>query len=219
EYFYEMPTTGLVSWWKFDGDADDGWGDNDGEVYGAALRCASSDSSYTPSEHGCSYEFDGNDYIVKSTTTNLNIVGDVTFAAWVKTDALYPSNYGFIFQGDNPDSYFALSDGQVLLSLSIGGVRRAMVGNYPISIGDWHHVVGTWDGSMMRIYVDGEERNSAGPYSGILAVSNGGVMNIGKYSLAGAYYFDGFLDDVMVYNKALSGNEVTAIYENQRSDY
>ena len=75
-------------------------------------------------------------------------------------------------------------------------------------IGEWVHVAGTWDGATARIFIDGTEESSA-PYS--LGMINGGApLFIGTDELNswGYYNFDGSIDDVYIYNRALSASEV-----------
>ena len=76
-------------------------------------------------------------------------------------------------------------------------------------------MVGTYDGFTMRTYLNGNP-DTVDNLGGVTAVSWAGQsLQMGKASWY-ENYFNGALDDVMIFNKVLSEEEVTAIYENQR---
>lgn len=83
------------------------------------------------------------------------------------------------------------------------------LGDFP---GNWFHVAWTQDGSSVKLYVNGEERILTGTNSGSWWTShllNNLSMRFG-YAWA---YFDGWLDDFRIYNRALSADEVKQLYE------
>ena len=70
----------------------------------------------------------------------------------------------------------------------------------------WHHVAGTYDGSVFRVYLDGEEVGASEPD---LKLTRGrGVVSIGAYRDGYAYGFEGVIDDVRIYDGALSPLQV-----------
>jgi hypothetical protein len=76
--------------------------------------------------------------------------------------------------------------------------------------GRWVHIAGTFDGTTMRIYVDGEEHgtmNRPGPIKG-----NDFHLCLGDFEYKHASYFHGLIDEVKLYNRALSPDEVRAHY-------
>jgi hypothetical protein len=75
--------------------------------------------------------------------------------------------------------------------------------------GKWHHVVGMRNGSNWRIYVDGVLENSATGGTGTLATP--WTLQIGHES-GSVYWFPGTIDDVRIYNRALSAAEVKQLY-------
>lgn len=166
--------------------------------------------TYTTGVMGGALSFDGNDS-VQIYNPKLNITGNITFSAWFYTNSLYPSNYGTIFWGSASDSHFVVSDGNILFSLSIAGTRRTVAAS--ISTGKWHHVVGSYDGSMMRVYVDGRYRNEAGPYAGaVLFTTGSGAVKISEYCCASTYYFNGLLDELRIYENSFTASEVQKLY-------
>jgi len=67
----------LVAWWKFDSDANDSAGSNHGKPHG--------DPTYEAGKFGQAISLDGDDYVDCGTDDSLNITGDITISAWIKT--------------------------------------------------------------------------------------------------------------------------------------
>jgi hypothetical protein len=77
-----------------------------------------------------------------------------------------------------------------------------------VNDGQWHHAAGVYDGSMLYLYVDGMLDNSM-PSSGSIATNSYDVC-IGENSQVTGRYWDGLIDDVQVYKRALSSEEIAA---------
>jgi len=88
-----------------------------------------------------------------------------------------------------------------------------------LSVGAWSHVVVTYNGGLIetsgsiKIYVDGANKTlaSVGVATGVLNTSNA-ELRIGNDAFAAGREFDGKIDEVRIYNRALSANEVTQLY-------
>ena len=207
-------SNGLVGYWKFD--EGSGTKVNDYSGLGNNGIWNGTGSHWATGKVGGGGQFNAvNDSVSIAGSANLNITGPVTFSAWINTNSLYPSNYGMFFEGSDLNSYLSVSDGNILLSLSVGGIRYSfnswIGGGSSIPINTWSYAVATWDGSMMKIYVNGILRNSAGPYAGALSLTTG-VMTIGQFASGSSYYFNGSIDDARIYNRALSAAEIMALY-------
>lgn len=100
-----------------------------------------------------------------------------------------------------------------------------MIGNYDagvattdgntgitVTFGQWYHVVTTWDGSTVNVYVDGNLEVTYN-VSGLTFANY--PMRFGASSDGAHYRFNGELEDVRFYNKALTQAEVTALYNNR----
>jgi hypothetical protein len=72
--------------------------------------------------------------------------------------------------------------------------------------GNWHHLALTYNGAALVSYIDGAQ-TATNPVTG--AITTGSPTNIGNY---GGYYANGYIDDVRIYNRALSANEVKQLY-------
>lgn len=104
-------------------------------------------------------------------------------------------------------------------SIVLSGVTQQIVATNQASLNAWHHVCGTYDGSYMRIYVDGLE-------DGNLAVAPGGALSgistpvsIGARGSGTQTSNLQSLDEIKIYNRALTADEIKAEYDAQNSGY
>jgi hypothetical protein len=122
----------------------------------------------------------------------------------------------FAFSAPTYLSLVTDNSANIFLSLYIDGHQRTLNSLFSPSINTWYHVVGSWDGSMMRIYVNGEQKKSAGPFTGSLDTGTGNKY-LGRYVSAGCE-FNGLIDEVRVWNRALSPEEIRASYDSKTNN-
>jgi hypothetical protein len=204
---------GLVAYYPFNGNAHDESGNgNNGTVYGATLttdRFGKSNSSY---------KFNGTtDYIDLSGTNILNFsTGGFSLVAWVNftadiSDKIivskhicgYQSGY-FIGSWRNSFGFFLSSEQS----------RFATTEKY--NDGNWHLFVGVYDGAVQYLYVDGVFKLSQAMVYKNTNNANiwiGGANGAGSCLVSGR--FEGIIDDVRIYNRALSASEIQEIYRGQ----
>jgi hypothetical protein len=162
--------------------------------------------------------FDGsNDYIAIPHTSSLAPTSAITVEAWAKPDSSSGSLYSRVvakpytsYTGPYND-YALITNGPFAASsfeLTIGGTQRVQYGNAVLPAGGFSHMVGTYDGSTMKFYVNGV-LTASDPYTGSIA-SSGQPLQIGR--LPGGNYFDGTVDEVAVYGSALSESRIQAHY-------
>jgi len=209
------PNQGLIAHWKLDGNANDSVGSNHGTLMnGPAWTTAQIDGALS---------FDGfNDYVDCGNDSTLDITNSLTISAWVKLDTTV-GNRLIVGKDDNTggrayDLYFLNSTefGIEVHKTDTSSTRLDSGGLHPTT-GQWCHVVGTYeyvaDGtSIMKLYVNGTPdknlSNAVGPIQATTA-----ELNIGRRSFSGAEaYFNGTIDDVRIYNRALSAGEVRQLY-------
>lgn len=133
----------------------------------------------------------------------------ITIEAWIKADSwatniwenVIVSKDGWL-SGDQGYTLRAGANGSLSFNIGTPGWREVTTGPVMVT-GKWYHVAGTYDGTTMRIYVNGEELNTFA-YTG--TISNGTYdLNIGRisYAVGGTRYFDGMIDEVRIWNSAL----------------
>ena len=129
-----------------------------------------------------------------------------TIAAWVSTDDA--SNIGFIF--DHRD---ANDDGIRLLDYLNGSIRYSinandLDSNYTMTANNWVYLSATYDGSTMKLYVDGSVDNSLSLSGASVSVTTSAKIGNGTYE---NFYMDGNLANVAIWNRALSSDEINSV--------
>jgi RHS repeat-associated protein len=202
-------TAGL---WKFDGQtlSDASGNNNNGTLVSGSY---STDVPAGPAYH--SGLFNGTTaYVEMPNSNSLNISGAITVEAWVKTsgtsyaqqDILIRHNWGVSGSGGGYElSMTPLNKARVDF-YQTPTTYTTLTGNTVLSLGVWHHIAGVYDGTQIRIYVDGVLDGSvtnSGPAAG-----NSGVR-IGRNEQVGNYFFNGLIDEVRVSNAALYTSNFT----------
>ena len=201
----------LAAWWPFDeGEgtvAYDATGNgNDGVFNG--------DPQWVPGVLGSALEFNGDDYLNCGNGPTLQIQDAITMAFWFNIEAFQNTWEGFLAKGD--DSYRASrGDGSGnathmgISGTSTGGGNGYFNGTVIVTGGEWHHYASTYDGAAGRIYIDGVlDVTSEG--TGQINISNYDLY-IGENAQATGRFFNGILDDIQIYNRALSEAEINGI--------
>ncbi|HYJ04482.1 MAG TPA: LamG domain-containing protein [Chthoniobacterales bacterium] len=137
----------------------------------------------------------------------INIPSAVTVTAWVYSDKFIHN--GFVVAKNPVNSQWALffeSDGYLKWR---GGGPEKEVRCPPPSNQSWHHIAATQEGTTARLYVDGILCATAT----VPAVGNEtGSITIGRFDGGKFYYFNGRIDDVRIYNRALSDPEISQLF-------
>jgi len=164
---------------------------------------------------GGAVDLDGNDNYNFNNHADFNVAGAFSISAWVK----HTSSPGFASVltkggsgGDGTFSYgLQITTNTCTANLwqSAGAGHMSVVHTAVINDGNWHHLCMTYDGTTLKLYVDGVSASSttkSGPW-------NNGTSNIGIGARAGGTgFFTGSLDDVAFFNRLLSTTEVASIF-------
>lgn len=173
--------------------------------------------TWTTGQIGSAVDFDGTDDSVNiGTDSSLVFTTVETVSAWVYMDALPGSGTtGTIFykysSGDS-NYYYSLgifnNAGPIKVRFSTGGGGAATDSTSSVSAGQWYHIVATFNRPTVSIYINGI-LDKTGTDNVASFASGSGTARIGGIT---SNYFNGKIDDVRVYNRALSADEVAQLY-------
>lgn len=201
-----VSTNGLNAWYPFLGNTNDSSGNN--------LHGTNNGATYTTDRHGnansaCHFY---NTNITIPNSANIDFSQGYTLAAWVNTEEdryasiidKFPNcgtNYGFRLNGRLGGSFWAekgcYGQGQITFSS-------------PVPLNTWHHLVATLGtDNVIRIYLDGVL--SGENTTGAMNLANNEIFYIG--SGRGVEFFAGKIDDVGIWNRPLTQDEITALYQ------
>jgi hypothetical protein len=196
------------------------------ETVGLAEAWASqpSDAGPTMTEgvSGKAYHFDGQgDFINIDESENLDISGDrITVSAWIKAETFDKRQVIAAKTGWGDNSWLVeinpidCDTGRLNFYLQSGGRDRNFCSEDAITTGAWHHVAFVYDGHQKIIYINGKLSGSE-PWSGDI-YTNDQPVRIGAWGdpigPGETRYFNGAIDEVALYNRPLSGEEIRQLY-------
>jgi hypothetical protein len=201
-------TNGLVAAYSFNETSgltvqDASGNNNAGSISGAAR---------VPGKYGNGLSFNGTSNMVSiSASPSLNLTTGMTLEAWVNPSA----NSGFrtVIMKEIPNHHsWALESNDDLsrpgVWVYIGNTTSNTRGVAALPLNTWTHIAGTYDGSVLRFYVNGTQVNSLN-LTGTMATSSNAIR-IGGNSIWNDEFFAGLIDEVRIYNRALSQAEIQA---------
>ncbi|MCH7559369.1 MAG: LamG domain-containing protein [Planctomycetes bacterium] len=206
----------LLAWWKL----DEGMGvtvlDWSGLGNGGTLA---NGPQWVPGNDGGALYFDGtDDYVDLGTPSELHLPDNYTYTAWFKVGVDINGDSGaqyLLCIGSRSDLLFGVEDGVGVngdLSLhyydTAPSFHAVGVGQTVWSSDEWHMVAGTKDSATgHKIYLDGELKNSdTNTNNDNHATSR--MISLGARAWTGHQYFNGTIDDVRIYNRALTQEEI-----------
>ena len=165
-----------------------------------------------PNDNNYSLDFGGDvDYVELSATDNFDFSDEqqLTISAYVK--AL--GNNEVIFQAEESFGYYigTHNEGEFALTMYFDGYEDLCISSTDITDGNWHHVVGAYDGSSIKIYVDGELENTCD--AGVLVSQDqSNLVTIGAYRAGESnYQWNGSIDELNIWNASLSDDDVVGL--------
>jgi len=138
-----------------------------------------------------------------------------SIAMWLNLDSTGGSVFAARRNDDGDYSWEATTNNGNGLALRVNSNTNIAQGDGSnIVTGVWQHYVGTYDGSTIRVYVDGSEIASTS-YSATVQTNDAAISLGARANFAGAEaYYSGDMDDARFYNKGLSATEVSNLYNN-----
>ena len=208
---------GLIGWWKLDETngrevADSSGNGNIGKILSGMPRWQSSGGKIDGA-----LLFDGKgDYVHLANESNFDFTGEVTVTAWIKVNQFDKEWQTIVAKGDSAwrvqrhQGTAAMEFACTGLQVPSGSPYGGLYGNKAVNDAKWHYVAGVYDGEKMYIYIDGVVDVSQ-PASGAIATNDHPVF-IGENAEMTGRFWNGLIDDVRVYNYALSKGRITALY-------
>ncbi|HEX3857718.1 MAG TPA: LamG-like jellyroll fold domain-containing protein [Verrucomicrobiae bacterium] len=212
------PLSGMVGWWRAENNALDSAGTNNGTLVGG--------TGYSPGMVGTAFQFiGGNSGVALGDPTDLHFTNSFTIEGWVKVQILPgPAGYNLgqiIFRGDTRtyfDPYFlcVLNTGSFRFHLEDAAANGVDLDTAPFSINQWKHVAAVFNGTtgLMQIFVNGQlaaqTTTAIRPFQDLDPGYNPGIA-IGNTE-NGIEPFVGLIDELTIFKRAISSNEVASIY-------
>lgn len=232
EWKFEGPTS--IGSNATNNDVKDTWGKNDGTVYGTPLVKDGNDCI----SGKCIY-FNGSTDYISYGNINLNISNTMTAAVWVKFNNLdYIGSSGTlntIFAKGHPDtapgtpssgfwfSYDNRNNGSSFAYTCFGNSNGGYSGGgnnfssssyyYKFSNNKWYYILFTIDSSSKgKLYINGLQLGPIKTFSNLVLSNTTNNFNIGTTSISNIFKINGFLDEIRIFNEALTASQINQIY-------
>jgi len=214
-----------IAWWKMDecegttihdasGNKHNGtWSGSGGGTQTTVGTCSSSGTAWgngSSGKYNGSLNFDStDDYVdIDSSASHMpSGTSNVSVAAWVKPNVVTSAKSIITYGGTALSSGYGLGVGTVSAKANISINGTYYSGNTTLTTGQWYHIVGVYDHNTVKLYVNGKLDASTSLSSSITASS---TLRIGMEPSSSMNY-DGIIDDVRIYNYALSADQVKQV--------
>jgi len=197
------PSDGLISWWKLNGNANDAWGSNHGAAYGVI---------WLPKGAG---SFDGMDDWIEAGGSvdywDSVLRNGHSIEAWAKPESQYPTSAILGFWGYHTGFFFSGKNDRVRAYFSSDApLAYATSTFYFPSFEKWYHLVTTYAPTeeTLTLWVNGDRKSQVSATGSIYIVL---PFKMGWSSYANQF-FKGLFDEVRIYNRALSADEIKKRY-------
>ena len=218
---------GLVGWWPLTETNGvvfpdlSGKGNNGNNINGVTLA---------PGKFGNAGSFNGSSqYVSVGTPASLNLGVTFTFCGWVNNTSL-GSTFRNIVAQYNSSGNIGIDTGinansGVSVDIQSGGTNYKVwsTTNSLITTDTWYHICGTSDGTLsntgVKIYINGVAVATTPSVTGSPVAPTQQSMSIGSTGAFNGGYFKGSIDNVRIYNRALSAGEISAMYFSQRKQF
>lgn len=214
-----IPTNGLVAYYPFNGNANDESGNgNNGTIYNATSSKDRKDNDNS------AYKINGSgSKIVVSDNILFNSSNQITISAWANPTTTWTynakhiiskevkNNYGFALGFDQNSSEYGTGNYCIFLQIvKPSGSDVIYKVLTPSELPGWKNIVFVIDGNSMKLYLNGKEVASK-VVAGLQFISSGPI-NIGVRDLRNDQFYTGYVDDIRIYNRALTEQEIQALF-------
>jgi hypothetical protein len=167
-------------------------------------------------KYGAAVQFDGTDDFVNIADANsLDLTNGMTIEAWVNPTNVTgyktvickengTNNLAYVLSANNSTS--GAANQRPNARIRVGSTTSTITGTTKLVLNTWAHIACTYDGTTLRYYQNGVQVSTLAVTGNITATTN--PLRIGGSTALGSQYFAGLIDEVRVYNRALSASEI-----------
>ena len=208
--------SGQVAWFAGDGNAGDIAGTNNGTLQNGA--------TFAVGKVGQSFKLDGTDDFITVPTTNLNFgANDFSVDLWFNQNAFAANGHTLFGKtlGSFPNDQTYLIETIATNNVNINTVRFLVRGTsanendlqvtIPLSTNNWNHLVAVRQGNTNRLYLNGLQIGQQTAGSNV-NTGTGGAAFIGRLPELPARFYNGQIDELSLYNRALTDAEITSVF-------
>jgi len=197
----------IISYYKFDSDASDSLGTNNGTVTGATINSSG--------KIGSCYAFSGSSqYITCGTNQMSSGTNGITVSMWVYPTVSTQKMFVMLNYGGSKFSFMqsAVSSNDLLMARY--GSTHAYTGTNALTLNTWNHIIFTYNGGDLsnvnnyKIYVDSVSKSLS--VSGTHGGTNSTTNYIGRD--ADGYYYSGKIDEIGIWSRTLNSSEISSLY-------
>ena len=206
---YSPPMSGLVGWWRGNGDATD----SSGHAFNGTMQ---NGMGFTTGLNGQAFAGNSGQRMYVVDNSSFVLTNSLTIGAWVKPQLGYVA----LLRGDNRagfDPYQLTGDNNGHMGIQLTAPNNAVESLFtPIQYGVWQQLTATLDGSTgdLRVYLNGtlaaEEFTAIRPFGLLDSAQSPGIF-IGNSNFGADFPLIGAIDEVVLYNRALSPAEVMSL--------
>jgi len=196
---------GLIGWWKFDETDGPTAKDSSGHHHDGKLNGS---AKWMPGRNGGALALDGKGSFVQiADKSAFDLDGELTIAGWINLHSVTADWMAIVTKGDNAWRFSTLNqESHLHFSVNRSEEKSFVNGSADLGFNKWHHVAAVYQGSAVRLYVDGQPDGES-PWTGGIAKSDAEVL-VGENAEQPNRSFDGLIEDLRIYNCALSASEI-----------
>ncbi len=219
-------TSGLVGYWNMDS-SDIDWNtntivDRSGTGNTGTLIGFNQATSSTSGKYNQALQFLNTNTkisVASSETLNMSVTNAFTYSVWMKVTAFTPSagSFNCLICHDVNQQFSMHSSGGLIAFRPGGTVSQLLNYGAPVrTVDQWYHLVATYDGTTSKLYINAVMAGNTSSMESIGTAGRNPTLTIGG-SFLGGIGLNGVIDEVRVYNRALSAQEVSAL--NQAANF
>jgi hypothetical protein len=189
---------------------DEGAGDTVEDLSGMGNNGVIQGAEWANGKIGSALNFEPGDHVEIPHSDSLSITDEITVMAWTNMAAGASGEMAIVSKGtwaanDLPYELTQTPGGVIFWQFYDDGGRDSCSPSSP-PVDEWHHIAGTYDGTVFKCYIDGQFAQEWA-YAGTMP-ENDASVTIGKRSKANGTFFNGIIDEVAIFNRALTEEEV-----------